>query len=188
MPSVFIHVPSPFLFKLSAASERGDGEGERGEGRRRMRRTRRVREEEECFLLENEASRSRLFSRRRSCHRSVQNILSHKSAKKPPKPVIRFHFEHQGNSSTSRSGSFQLHQITDCVYKDGQLPERKAQIISITRLCWEALWVKNLFFSMISGRTRAKLRQAHMPNTLHSKRGFFTWSHVQVLNFGISWV
>lgn len=136
---------------------------------------RRVREEEECFLLKNEASRSRLFSCCRSCHCSVQNILSRKSAKKPPKPVIRFHFEHQGNSSTSRSGSFQLHQITDCVYKDGQLPERKAQVISITPLCWEAVWVKNLFFSVISGRTWAKLRQAHMSNTLSPNMGSATW-------------
>lgn len=114
MPSVFIHVPSPFFFKWSTASER------EGWGRLKEEGRRRVRERGEHFPLEMrrvevDSSAVQRLSLLSSKHSAMQN------SQKPPKPVLWLHFEHQGNSFTSRSGSFKLYPVFKITPEDQEM-------------------------------------------------------------------
>lgn len=85
----------PLSFSSDLQLQREEGEGER------------QRQKEKYFPIEMrrvavDSSVGVRLSLLTSKHSAMQN------SQKPPKPVIRLHFEHQGNSFTSRSDYFKL--------------------------------------------------------------------------------
>lgn len=101
MPSVFIHVPSPFFFKWSAASERR--RWGRGIEREREAEGERV----EVFSNRNEVSWSRLFSRAEAVTAQFKTFCHAKQPKAPQTCNMTLLWT-SGSSFSSRSDFLKL--------------------------------------------------------------------------------